>query len=81
MPAMLPEGVTVVKERKSQVPYIKWAKLNGIEVLEQTEWPGKWIPIVPVIGTELDINGKRVLEGVVRNAKDPQRMLQLLEVG
>ncbi|MEI6388950.1 MAG: portal protein, partial [Spirochaetota bacterium] len=32
------------------------------------------IPIVPVLGDELDVNGKRILEGIVRHAKDPARM-------
>jgi hypothetical protein len=61
-----------VREGKKSV--VKWCKFNGFEVLEETEWPGKWIPIVPVIGEEIDINGKRVLRGIVRMAKDPQRM-------
>lgn len=60
--------------RKTQVPVIKWYKLNGVEILEETTWPGQYIPIIPVLGEELDINGKRILEGVVRHAKDAQRM-------
>jgi hypothetical protein len=64
-----------VRTRKTQVPVIKWCKLNGFEVLEETQWPGTYIPIVPVYGNELYVNGKRILESVIRNAKDPQRML------
>ncbi len=70
----LPEGVAVVAKRKTIVPKIKWLKINGVEILERTDWPGRWIPIIPVLGDELDIDGKRVLEGVIRHAKDPQRM-------
>lgn len=70
----LPEGISIVAERTSLVPVIKWCKINGTEILQKTDWPGKWIPIVPVFGDELDINGKRILEGVVRHAKDSQRM-------
>lgn len=70
----LPPDVKVVSERQTQVPVIKWCKLNGKEILEQTDWPGKWIPIIPVLGEELDIDGKRVLSGIVRGAKDSQRM-------
>ena len=73
----LPEGFPkeqIVSRRISQVPVIKWCKLNGCEILEKTEWLGKYIPIVPVYGTELYIDGKRILEGIVRNAKDSQRM-------
>lgn len=74
LPKPLPDGVTIVKKRSAPVPVIKWCKLNGCEILEKTDWLGKWIPIVPVYGTELDINGKRILEGVIRHAKDPARM-------
>lgn len=74
LPKLLPEGVTVVRERTAMVPVIKWCKLNGNEILEKTEWLGKWIPIIPVYGAELDVDGERILEGVIRNAKDPARM-------
>lgn len=72
-PEVLKE-VQIVRERKAKIPVVKWCKINGHEILEKTDWLGKWIPIIPVVGDELDINGKRVLEGIVRHAKDPQRM-------
>lgn len=71
----LPEGVAIASERKTQIPVIRWCKINAAEILEKTEWLGSYIPIIPVYGEELDINGKRVLKGIVRDAKDPQRML------
>lgn len=48
--------------------------ISGVEVLEHYEWPGKYIPLVPVIGEEIDIEGAVDLRGMVRRAKDPQRM-------
>jgi len=71
---IIPEGIAVVSERVSHIPVIKWCKINGVEILEETEWPSKWIPIIPVLGEELDIDGVRTLTGIVRHAKDPQRM-------
>jgi hypothetical protein len=71
----LPEGIKEMQRRTTRVPVIRWCKMNALEILQQTEWPGIYIPIVPVYGTELYVNGKRILEGIVRNAKDPQRML------
>jgi hypothetical protein len=73
-PQGIPEG-TVSQERKAKVPYVKWCKINGIEVLEETEWLGSWIPIIPVYGDKLIVDGKKIYEGIVRHAKDPQRML------
>jgi hypothetical protein len=37
------------------------------------EWPGKYIPIVPVIGTEITVGDRVVRSGMVRYAKDAQR--------
>lgn len=64
----------IVDSRMTLIPQVKWVKHNGYEILEQTDWPGKWIPIIPVLGEELVIEGKRILSGVVRYAKDSQRM-------
>lgn len=74
LPEMLPEGIEIVKERTAQVPTICWVKMNACEILEKTEWPGAYIPIVPVLGSELNINGKRTLAGIIRHAKDSARM-------
>lgn len=73
-PEMLPDGLKVIAERETVIPKIKWCKINAVEILEETDWPGLWIPIVPVLGDELVIEGKRILEGIVRHAKDPQKM-------
>jgi hypothetical protein len=48
-------------------------------VLEETEWPGKWIPIVKIVGDEYDIDGKIILKGIVRDAKDPQRQFNYMK--
>lgn len=64
----------VMKTRVTKVPVVKWCKLNGLEILERTEWLGVHIPIIPVYGAEIFIDGKRILESVIRNAKDSQRM-------
>lgn len=48
--------------------------LTGAEVLETVDWAGRFIPIVPVYGEELIVDGRRRLRSLVRDAKDPQRM-------
>lgn len=63
-----------LKSRDTLVPQVYWYKINGLEVLERTEWPSKYIPIIPVYGEVLYVKGKKVTEGIVRHAKDPQRM-------
>ncbi|MDZ4372304.1 MAG: portal protein [Phenylobacterium sp.] len=48
--------------------------VSGAEVLETVDWAGRFIPIVPVYGEELLVDGRRRLRSLVRDAKDPQRM-------
>lgn len=77
---LFPDGLPINAEdiildkRKTKIPVIKWVKHNGCEILDKKEWPGTWIPVIPIYGDEININGKRILEGIFRQAKDPQRM-------
>jgi hypothetical protein len=77
----LPEGVQVVNSRPTQVPKVCWVKLNACEILEKTTFPGsgKYIPIIPVYGDEVDVDGKREISGIVRDAQDPQRIYNYMK--
>ena len=48
--------------------------LSGAAVLETVDWPGRYIPLVPVYGEEIRVEGRRRLRGLVRDARDAQRM-------
>lgn len=63
-----------VKSRRVQRKKVMWVKTNGFDVLEEREWAGKWIPVVRVVGNEFEIDGQLYISGLVRNAKDAQRM-------
>jgi hypothetical protein len=71
-------GVTAVeqpiKTRKVMAKQIKFRKMCGHQILEETDWAGQYIPVARVVGNEFDIEGKLHVSGLVRNAKDPQRM-------
>ena len=67
-------GLQPIKTRAVKAKKVKWIKSNGYEVLEEGEWPGNWIPIIRVVGDELEIDGELIFKGIVRNAKDPQRL-------
>lgn len=69
----LPEGA-VVKERKSARKTVMLYKLTATEILERTEIKCGWIPVFPVYGNEINIDGKIIRFGIVRNAKDPCRL-------
>jgi hypothetical protein len=66
-------GITVVKSRPAKSYKVKQRIMTGAEVLEENPWPGKFIPIVPVYGDEVWVDGKRYLRSLIRSAKDAQR--------
>jgi len=67
-------GITVVDKRDSYKKTIKYVKLTAVEIIEERDWAGKYIPIVPVYGRHIIIGDKRKKFGMIRYAKDPQRM-------
>ena len=67
-------GITPVGEpRTVKTKKVTQYILSGAEVLETVEWPGKFIPIVPVYGDEVICEGKRTYKSLIRDAKDAQR--------
>lgn len=63
-----------VKNRQAERKQVKWVKTNGTEILESSDWPGKYIPVVRVVGNEFEVDGEVFVTGIVRNSKDAQRM-------
>lgn len=74
----LPPGVTIVKTRKGERSRVMWYKITGADVLERAEIKCKWIPIFPVYGDEVDIEGKVIRSGIIRHAKDPVQMYNVM---
>lgn len=62
------------RARESDRPKVKYCKINGYEILEEREWAGKWIPVIRIVGNEFEVDGRLYVSGLVRNAKDAQRM-------
>jgi hypothetical protein len=63
-----------IRSREVDRKKVMWMKTNGFDVLQEREWAGKWIPVVRVIGNEWEVDGQMYISGLVRNAKDAQRM-------
>ena len=71
----LPADVHVIKERSTDRRKVMWYKIaGGLKVVDSTEIPCDWIPVFPVYGEEIDVEGRVTRKGVVRDAKDPARM-------
>ena len=62
------------RSRQADRQKVKYCKINGYEILEERDWVGKYIPIVRIVGNEFEVDGRLYVSGIVRNAKDAQRM-------
>jgi len=67
-------GIQVVNSRPAQGYKITQRIMTGAEILEENEWAGQYIPIIPVYGEEINIEGKRYFRSLIHNAMDAQRM-------
>lgn len=71
----LSEGDVEIKSRSVDSFKIRWYLLSGNKVLDEKDWVGKkYIPIIPIWGKEFNVGGKRRIRGLVRFAKDVQRL-------
>lgn len=70
-PTLATLPVKVIREVKSSKIY--WYKLTATDVLEQGEWAGRFIPIIPVVGEEIELGDRVLRHGLVRYAKDAQQ--------
>ena len=68
------KGVTITNERVVEGRKLERFKMTGLEILEEYECVGRYIPLVPLLGKTSNINGKFLTRGLVRKAKDAQRM-------
>lgn len=60
--------------RSTETEKIEWKLIVGQEVADETEWPGKYIPLIRVLGEETTIEGILDRKGHTRSMKDAQRM-------
>jgi hypothetical protein len=64
----------IIATMQAECPRVRWVKMTGSEVLEETVFPSKYLPLVPVVGYELWVEGKRYLCGLTRRLMDGQRL-------
>jgi len=67
-------GQVIKRERTIDSYKVMWCKINGVEILEKSEWPTDDIPIIPMFGDEVVAEGKRYYLSLARGAKGPQQM-------
>jgi hypothetical protein len=62
-----------VNSRKHKQRKVVQRIMTASGVLETTEWPGKYIPVVRILGEEIVISGETRRKGMVRDMSDTQR--------
>jgi hypothetical protein len=70
------DGPTDIKrERTKRTRKVMFSKITATETLFETPWLGTHIPYIPILGEELNVDGKIVVRGVIAPAMDAQRMV------
>lgn len=72
------ERSVIDDERETIVRKVKCVKHNAIEVLETFEYLGRYIPLVDLFGTRLNINGRSYRAGIIRDYRDAQRIYDFM---
>lgn len=63
----------LTQTRDTKTEKVEWHFIVGTKVMETVIWPGKYIPLVPVVGEETVIDGIMDRKGHTRAMIDPQR--------
>lgn len=63
-----------LRSRDVQKPQIEWYLLAGSKIIDQKDWPGKYIPLVRVVGEETVIDKVMDRKGHARQLIDINRM-------
>lgn len=64
------EGQPFTREYAKKTIY--WAKIDGAQILDETEWESPHMPIVKVVWEEMQpYDNERRIQGMVRPARDP----------
>ncbi len=73
-PEQVPPELRVVARRQVEKREVQWFKIGGHSVIDSRIWPGRWIPLVRVVGNEMVVDGKTVYTGLTHRAMDPQKV-------
>lgn len=62
------------RARKCVVPTVYWSLITGLKKLKERKWKGPHIPLIPVIGNQFEVDGSKLINGMVRYAREIQRL-------
>lgn len=73
------DGKAYKMTRKTKKKVVRRYKLSGSDILEETTFPGEYIPLIPVYGEEAWVDGKRNIYSLIRRSKDAQRLYNFMK--
>ena len=76
--AQVEAGAPGTQTRDVDVRTVAQYTVDGTQVLERKVWLGRYIPVIPVIGKEYLVRGKRSFKGIVTNTKDIIRAINVM---
>ena len=71
---LIDAGYSIESERKITRKRITRYIVSGLEVLDVSIIAGEYIPVVPVYGERIIVEGVEYWEGIIRLSKDPQKL-------
>ena len=67
------------KEHTFPIRKVKWMKYMHGVILDRADVPGRYIPVVKIVGERRIVEGKEDNRGMVRMARHPQRLVDFYE--
>ena len=65
----------IIQSRKLPRPTVECDTMSACEVLESQTWAGTTIPLIPIFGQEMNVDGQLLYFGVTQRAIGPQQMV------
>lgn len=65
----------IVQSRQLDRPTVECDTISAVEVLESYTWGGTTIPLIPIFGQEMNVDGQTLYFGVTQRAIGPQQMV------
>lgn len=67
------EPIQVVQEREAESYKVRWCRMTGTAKIDEGEWKGRWIPLIPVVGEEIEAGDEIFRHGLIHHSRDSQK--------
>lgn len=67
------EPIQVSQKRQVETHKVCWCRMTGAAKIDEGEWEGQYIPLIPVIGEEIEAGDEIYRCGLIHHATDAQK--------